>query len=73
MAMKIGDVFEATGDGGVRANQKVTIQGPGGSSGTVGVGGTINSVSSVAGTTGQWIAANLAKDVPPSWKVTVLR
>jgi hypothetical protein len=69
MATKIGDVFEVAGDGAVKAKWKVTIQGTGGSRGTVGVGTTINSASSIAGTTGQWIAANLAKPVPPEWTV----
>jgi hypothetical protein len=68
-AMKIGDVFDVLSDGTVRAKRKVTITGAQGSSGTVSPGSTINAVSSIAGTTGQWIAANVARDVPPSWKV----
>jgi len=67
--MKIGDVLEVLDDGGVRAKRKVTIKGAQGNTGTVAPGSTINSVSSVAGTTGQWIAANVTKDVPPSWKI----
>ncbi len=63
--MKISDVFEPIGNGGVRSKRQVTIGSPPGPSATLSPGQQMNALSSMAGVTGQWILDNLKKDDRP--------
>lgn len=68
--MKVSDVFESNGNGGVRSKRPVTVSGPGGSRASFSVGQEMNAQSSMAGVSGQWILDNMNNEVPPSWQVS---
>ncbi len=67
--MKIKDVFEPNGKGGVRSKKTVTVRSSSGSSATFAPGQEMNAQSSMAGVSGQWILDNLNGEVPPNWLV----
>lgn len=67
--MKISDVFDSNGKGGVRAKKQVTIKSPMGGAGTLSPGSELNGPSSIGGTSAEWILANMEKDVPDTWVV----
>jgi hypothetical protein len=69
-AMKIGEVFEHDGHGGVRAKRNVTITGSGTQRATVRKGSRMSAASAVAGVRIDWIADNLDKAVPHAWDVS---
>ncbi len=66
--MKIKDVFEPNGIGGVRSKKTVTVRSSSGSA-TFAPGQEMNAQSSMAGVSGQWILDNLNSDVPSNWLV----
>ncbi len=67
--MKIKDVFEPDGKGGVRSKKTVTVRSPSGAQATFTPGQEMNAQSSMAGVSGQWILDNLNAEVPPNWVV----
>ena len=66
--MKIKDVFEPNGKGGLRAKQTVIVRTSSGDSATFRTGLDIDPRSAAGvGLKPQWILENLDSDVPPTW------